>query len=238
MNEKIFNRMTESREIRAVYENVLKMKRDVKGQLSTGEKFFLQPREIRDGWILGEIQAESELGVRTDLLTTFMFDLEDEFYFFKAPFETIVGREARFKLTDELYKLQRRNHYRVPLDRIMGCTAEIQSLNGSPAKVKVKLLDLSGGGCAIEFPAVSKVNFKANDRVKAKVIIPSRMERVIEGSVRHVRRRDPKDPSSPYIAGIQFLALDQNRTQAIIQHVMEIHRDLFSKYGLDAFQAG
>ena len=238
MNEKIFNRLTASQEIRKVYEQVLKKRRDVKGQLSTGEKFFVQPREIKDGWILGHVQAESELGVRADLLTTFMFDLEDEFFFFKAPFEVVIANEVRFKLTDELYKLQRRNHYRVPLDRVPACTLEIQTVNGVHTKFQVKLLDLSGGGCAIEFPAVSKVNIKTNDRVKAKIIIPSRMERAIEGSVRHVRPRDPKVPSSERVAGIQFLALDQKRTHQIIQHVMEIHRDLFSKYGIEAFQTG
>lgn len=209
-------------------------------KLETGEKIeLLIDRKGKPGRYLSKI--DSIVGRDTFIITRpvgeeeytylsvgevikIVYFREDGAYFFTARvIERIKSEDvisAKVTSISEFYKMQRRNYYRlrimVPVDIIFEDDMNILHKH-------FDTIDISGGGIRIN----CNYRFKINMDVEVTLHIESIQAFKIKGRVIRVTKSD-KDIGM-YEAGIEFVDVDSDIRQGIIQYIFERQRSILKK---------
>jgi c-di-GMP-binding flagellar brake protein YcgR len=184
------------------------------------------PDHIKDSYMI--VITQDPLPVGKEVIVT--FQIGQEKYFMKTIFETHdFAGHYMMNLEPALFKLQRRNSFRVqiPLDYM----AKIHLLTVNEAKVtqKFSLFDLSGGGFSFEIPAHNNFELRKDQRIECDLEIGGKFKKRFTGIIRHVINVGSQGSGLKKI-GVEFSNLSPSEQQEVITTVMEIHRDMFSKF--------
>ena len=152
------------------------------------------------------------------------FFIGGEKYFYQTQF-VMDGDQVVLKTDDSLFHLQRREDYRIKIPGSYKALLEIVSIAGKTAKHSIPILDLSGGGCRIQFdPKILPI--KIQDELKGHLFLPDRDPISIVASVRYIKADTyGKKPSS---CGMQFVGLTEPLKNRIIAVVMDLYREFFA----------
>lgn len=153
------------------------------------------------------------------------FQLGNQKYIAQVPAEKRHDMLA-LQMSRKLFRVQRREFYRLKLPPTFRGVLQIEELDGVPFRQSFHLVDLSGGGCKIELPMID-VDFKSGVPFQGTLKIPKREDYSVKCIVRH-QNRIAHQPEVRWI-GVQFLdmrAADINRMAAL---VMDLHREFFAR---------
>ena len=151
------------------------------------------------------------------------FFIGGEKYFYQTDFN-VVGDQIVLKTDEALFHLQRREDYRIKIPASYRALLELVSISGKTAKHSIPILDLSGGGCRIQFDP-KLLPMKVQDELKGHLFLPDRDPISIIASVRHIKTdTSGKKPST---CGVQFIGQTEPLKNRIIAVVMDLYREFF-----------
>lgn len=157
-----------------------------------------------------------------DEAVTCSFEISAEKYFFKSQVSTIAS-ELLLTIPNEIFKLQRRNDFRVAVPASIPYTCEIIGVNSSPVKLKAEIRDLSLGGCQLAVK-ITGTSFHNGDELYLKLKLNSfDWDRIHCSSMRVIS----KDSDSKLSVGVKFLetsAAFATDLQSLLVQLDRIHR--------------
>lgn len=149
------------------------------------------------------------------------FEIKGDQFFFKSQCEfddygILIDTPAK------IYKLQRRNNFRINIPLTMPQTTQIKE----KPQLKVICRNLSLGGALLSLTASKSDDFKLNDIIHISISLYEFQEKNIESIVRFV---DYKEHSQTVLMGIQFLELDSDQSSILQGTLIRIDRALRGK---------
>jgi c-di-GMP-binding flagellar brake protein YcgR len=155
------------------------------------------------------------------------FSLSSEMYFMRTK---VLPRKDRalVDLACDLYKLQRRDNFRLVIPKRYRARFEMRSYDLEATKAVFPVVDLSGGGLSFEMLYASDT-IRSGTHVTGLLRVGESFSKPIVAVVRHVRPFGSMG-SGLFRCGIQFEEIPAAESEEIIQLVMKIHRESFSKF--------
>jgi c-di-GMP-binding flagellar brake protein YcgR len=171
--------------------------------------FYFQPDTVsKNGILKGRIILIE--GVPTEGEVIANFGVNKEKYFYRSKLS--IKNNIPFVLTSEqMFKLQRRAHFRMGLASASEKSIIIIGLNGKKVFVDAECMDFSVGGARMLLPK-SALKIKIGDRISPVLRINGKRFET-EAEVRHI-----KEDKENVIVGIKFSVSDQvllNRLQVL-----------------------
>ncbi len=196
----------------------------VKGESPTLFRFLVMAtsgeQQLHCSVPLGFPQPQKEV----DVLGSFF--LGGERYFFKTPV-SIEGDLVILRMDTDLFRLQRRQNYRIKIPESYKASLLISVHNKIPTKLKGQLLDLSSGGCRIALVANAPI-LESGDRLEGHITIGNRESLEIEATVNH-HKIENRASAIKQIFGIEFKPLTSMLEGKLFAITMDLHREFFSR---------
>jgi len=167
--------------------------------------------------ICGNAATDHPFKMGKDL--TCHFSLQNEIYFFTSK-TSFTDAAIIFSIPTIVYKIQRRDNFRVFIPKSMTQNLELVGLK----QLKVKLEDLSLGGCkvTIQYPDISYLtNLKAGAEVALKMTFLSFDNQTVYCKVKFLRD-EPKSRSASL--GLEFEKLKAEEIQELQSNIFKIDR--------------
>jgi c-di-GMP-binding flagellar brake protein YcgR len=152
------------------------------------------------------------------------FYANNEKYFLQTEYSVQHG-DIYLSIETPIFHLQRREDYRIRIPTSSKAKFEITTVNKLKNKVPFTLLDLSGGGCKVQWNSY-KLAIKVGDHLAGQLILPDRKPIVFEAKVQHLHE-NPIDKTNQ-IGGIQFEGLSEVVKNRIVALVLDLYREFFS----------
>lgn len=154
------------------------------------------------------------------------FFIGGEKYYFQSSAHIYLGK-IMISLPKELYHLQRRQNYRVPIPDGYPAHFNIIQVNATPQKIIGALADLSSQGCKVVYRMESPL-MKIGDAVMGLLSIEKRPSLELNGIVRHIKYEDGNKITQTF--GIEFTPLAPTIENKMFAITMEIHKQLFRRF--------
>jgi c-di-GMP-binding flagellar brake protein YcgR len=172
-------------------------------------------------------ESESTFQSKAPIEVTVSFSLGSELYFMK----TIVVQardHVHLKIDKTIFKLQRRDSFRLVIPARYRSTFELRSVDLQSLRKGYSVVNLSGGGLNIEILEANEL-LQVGCHVTGMLIVGEYFIRPIVGTIKHMRALGSMG-SGVLRAGIQFEGLSRADREQIVEFVMKIHRESFSKF--------
>lgn len=150
------------------------------------------------------------------------FKLADTQYFFYSTYRLEPGYLV-INCDVPLYKLQRRQVYRLKVPRTFGASATILKVGDDETHIKTQLIDLGVGGCGLAL--VQDLKLKENSTVLFQLNFDKREPQNAEGVIRF-SRKDLIQGRKHYLIGLQF----KNTTASLDSTLFSVMMELSRKY--------
>ncbi len=172
--------------------------------------------------------SQGHLPIGKEVIVT--FQIGQEKYFMKTTFEPHdFSGHYLMNLEPPLFKLQRRNSFRVQIPLDYMARIHLLSVDDVKSTQRFVLFDLSGGGFSFEIPAHLDFKLKQNQNLECELEIGGKFKKRFTAIVRHVINVGSQGSGLKKI-GVEFTNISPSEQQEVITTVMEIHRDMFSKF--------
>jgi len=187
----------------------------------------LIPEKLKDSFMVVTASAKN-LKVNQPVILT--FNIGQEKYFMKTSLEAHdLSNNYLVNLEPALFKLQRRNSFRVQIPQGYSAKVTINQINQQKVLKKFPLYDLSGGGFAFEIPPENNLEIESQNLIQGDIEVGGKFKKSFTAIIRHCVRVGSAGSGLKKI-GAEFTNLSPNEQQEFINVVMEIHRDMFSKF--------
>jgi hypothetical protein len=224
--QNIFVEITDETEKRQIFQALADNRSPIKAKTPdpAGELLGLKALALK----LDELETLSEseavsLPAKGEL--TLKFQAGTENYLCLTTFRSTKNKII-FQWKSRLFRLQRREYFRLRLPPSYKAFMLINKLNGVEIAHQGTLVDLGGGGCRIALK-LNPEEWKVGDLIEGSLVLAQRTPIEISAQIRH---RSPMTSAKANTAvGFQFInmsAIVQNRIIAI---VMDLYRELFSR---------
>lgn len=147
-----------------------------------------------------------------------------EKYLYSAKYQLRAGI-IKVKSTEPLYHLQRREDFRLKLPSTLGAVFNVEVQTGAKNSRKLKIVDLSAGGCRL-FENHPSSLFALDDKIFGTLEIAQRDKIQVSGKIVHSLVEDGQKSQS---IGILFTQMSAPAKNKIAGLVMDLYRQLFSK---------
>lgn len=152
------------------------------------------------------------------------FSIGAQKYISQVEFQT-TGETLKLSMAYKLFRVQRRDFYRLKLPIGFRGKLFVPELNGIKFNQDFHLIDISGGGCKIELPGV-EINFPPQT-FPCVLKIPGRPDVSLMGVARY-QHKIPVRPEIRWI-GIQFVQQTEPQRNSLAALVMDLYREIFSR---------
>ncbi len=154
--------------------------------------------------------------------TVCSFEISAEKYFFKSEISSQISG-LTLTIPGEIFKLQRRNDFRVSVPAALPYTCEIKSVRVHSTNLRSEIRDLSLGGCQLSMK-LDGYNLHRSDEVSLKIKINNFDWEKIRCQCKHATM---KKNDFNYNVGLKFLessAAFATDLQALLVQLDRIHR--------------
>jgi hypothetical protein len=159
---------------------------------------------------------------------TLTFGLDAGQYFLNGRIEVDMAPLYTVPIGEQLYRMQRRTHFRVPVPKSLNARFELHGPSTDPDSASLELADISGGGFAVWYqPGENSRVLSRGEQVSGKLLVGKNEPLNINGVVSHTRSM-PGDTAVK--VGIQCRGLSQAEERQLIAVCLQIHRQLFTVF--------
>lgn len=174
------------------------------------------------------VVTQGQIPMNQEVIVT--FQVGQEKYFMKTIFEHHdFSGHYKMSLEPALFKLQRRNSFRVQIPGEYLARVNLMVVGDKKISQKFPLFDLSGGGFSFEIPPNSQFSIERGQELEGELDIGGKFKKRFSAIIRHIIVVGSQGSGLKKI-GAEFTHLSPSEQQDIINIVMEIHRDMFSKF--------
>lgn len=155
------------------------------------------------------------------------FALGGERYFFKTSFKVMMN-EVLLDTSGDLYHLQRRDNYRVIIPESYGATFELKTHNEDVFSQKLRIADLSAGGCKL-MTYYFAPEYAVDDIISGTINIKGVAPLEIRGKIKHriIKEIEGRDFQ---IFGVEFIPQKISQDSYLFTIVMDLHRAINSPW--------
>jgi len=226
MGQNIFSKVDTRSERQRAYNLLLEEKGEVQVQLENKDLITCRPLILKDSRLVVNPVTRPKINSQEIVIVT--FSIAQEKYFLKSTFHKEGHDFYYINIDNILYKLQRRNSFRVTIPIGYGARVSVNDINGVISNIKLPLADLSSGGFAFEITSQS-VKLDKNDNIKGTILVGGKFHKPFEGIVRHVASYGSKGSGVTRL-GVEFYNMPDADKEAFMKVTMELHRDMFSTF--------
>lgn len=184
------------------------------------------PDHIKDSQMI--VVSQGKIPFDQEVIVT--FQIGQEKYFMKTTFQHHdFSGHYYMNLAPALFKLQRRNSFRVQIPAEYLAKVHITMVNDVKHSQKFTLFDLSGGGFSFEIPSNNPFKIDREQNIECDLEIGGKFRKKFSAVIRHVIQVGSQGSGLKKI-GAEFTNISPSEQQEVITTVMEIHRDMFSKF--------
>ncbi len=193
---------------------------------SDGEIFIVEPMVIADDSTDLTCKIDGKVVVNPkDDEVILKFSLGETLYMGQASFKYLYGT-LYLDTRGKLFRVQRRDSFRVKLPASFQGKVRVDVLDGQSFKKAFSLMDLSGGGCRFEAPAVG-IELKSEQKWTGALLMPGRPELAVGGVLKHIASH-PTMKDRVWI-GTAFTGINMATTNRIEGLVMDLYRTFFAQ---------
>lgn len=221
-----FEKLTHRKDRERVWNSILELRSEVLIVDANKTKIIAVPHSLTGQSLVMNAAEPEKLPPTNPCLLNFSINAEK--YFMKADVYHRLGASLTLDIHQDLFKLQRRDSFRLSFPSQFKSQLEILERAGKSCRQFCQLSDLSGGGLSIEIPSGPDMNFQAGEIIKGKLTVGQEFSGDIEAVVRHVRMVGSRGSGLCRI-GMEFQGLRLSQQEEIIRLVIDLHRELFSK---------
>lgn len=178
------------------------------------------------------VQGSSLLCVPTDDNFNFksgelilQFQTNAQKYISNVPFHR-DGEFVSLSMEKKLFRVQRREFFRLRLPAGFRGTIQIPELFGAPFNQSFHVVDLSGGGCKVELPPLD-LDMKPGTTFKGILRLPGRPDFPVICTVKH-QSKQPHRPDGRWL-GLEFFYQSEPEKNRMAATVMDLYRELFAR---------
>jgi c-di-GMP-binding flagellar brake protein YcgR len=184
------------------------------------------PDFIQDSFMM--VITNEDIPMNQEVIVT--FQIGQEKYFMKTTFKPHkFERHFMMSIEPALFKLQRRNSFRIQIPIEYMARIYIHTVDGKTSSQKFPLFDLSGGGLSFEIPSNIPFHLQKDQNIEGELEVGGRFKKRFAAVVRHVAKVGSQGSGLSKI-GTEFTRIGAIDQQEIVNTVMDIHRDMFSKF--------
>lgn len=184
------------------------------------------PDSIKDSHMI--VVTQGQIPLDQEVIVT--FQVGQEKYFMKTTFHHHdYSGHYLMNLEPALFKLQRRNSFRVQIPGEYMAKVNLTLVDDKKVSQKFSLFDLSGGGFSFEIPSNNQFQIIKDQNVECDIEIGGRFKKKFTAVIRHVIQVGSQGSGLKKI-GAEFTNLSPSEQQEVVTTVMDIHRDMFSKF--------
>lgn len=159
-------------------------------------------------------------------------DFPEEKYFFKT---RMLKTEKGFYLdvSQDIYKLQRRDNFRVALPAVYSAKVEIAAVSDESKVHSFSVVNLSGGGFAIEIGPTDNFNISQGDWIIGHMTMGGGFNKKFYAITRHSRPYGSQG-SGLIRVGFEFSGFTEADKREVVSLVMGIYREMFSRFKVES----
>lgn len=221
----IFTKVTDPQVREKIFYDLAGSKSEIVGKVhgNSSDTHLLQALVFSPPELECRITSGKTIPQKGELILQMM--LGDDKYLCSTPYQMRDGH-AFLRMEVDVFHLQRREDFRLRLPVSFKSFLEVKTCNSKPVSGRLSLIDLSGGGCRLLISS-KDLTLNLNDVIEGEIILPERAPLKIKGIIRH-RKDDEKTKSQT--AGLQFTELSEPTKNRIVALVMDLYRELFSRW--------
>lgn len=222
-----FSKVSTRKERERAFVLMTDTKANIECQLKNKSILNLTANHLVDSYMV--VLADTlDVPLQEEVIVT--FNIGQEKYFMKTTFtDHDLANHYCMSLDTSLFKLQRRDSFRVSIPQGYSAKIHVHQIDNRKVDKKFCLFDLSGGGLSFEIPANVPTEAKKGEILTAEIEIGGRFKKEFSALIRHCIAVGSQGSGLKKI-GIEFTNMSPNDQSEIIKVVMDIHRDLFSKF--------
>lgn len=225
-NQSFFQKVGTRKERERAFILLSQSKVKFEAQLPGKKIITIVAHEILDSSLI--VVTQGHVPLNEEVIVT--FQVGQEKYFMKTVFEHHdFNGYFKMNLEPALFKLQRRNSFRVQIPAEYLAKVNLSMVDDKKVVQKFPLFDLSGGGFSFEIPSNSQFKITAGQQVEGEIEIGGKFKKKFTAAIRHVIQVGSQGSGLKKI-GSEFTQLSPSEQTEIVNVVMEIHRDMFSKF--------
>lgn len=185
--------------------------------------YALEPRMIQGSALLAVPKDKSFDFKKGELIMQFQTNAQK--YISNVSFHR-DGEFVSLSMEKKLFRVQRREFFRLRLPAGFRGTIQIPELFGAPFKQSFAVVDLSGGGCKVELPPLD-LDFKPGTTFKGVLKLPGRPDFPVICTVKH-QSKQPSRPDGRWL-GLEFFYQTEVEKNRMAATVMDLYRELFAR---------
>lgn len=230
--QNIFVPVDTERERLEVLSNLVRTKDPIQikasdGQQVGGELTVIKPIQLNGSTLLA--QLKSGPSPKSWKQAVIIFSSEQSKYFCRGGIILGAGNELSLSF-DEIYKLQRRDYYRVPLPSTAIVTkVTINQIEDRQTHFEFGAFDLSSGGIGVEIPPEKHNHFSKDCVVRGVAKIGDHSEFEFEAVQKFSRKFEVQGKIKNYHHGLEFTDHTIGFIQKVSAIVNDCQRIIFSK---------
>jgi hypothetical protein len=211
----------------SIYEAVIASETSVACQLPGKNLLNLRPVALMGGAMKAVAVESTEIkGVHKVIAT---FTQWKENFFLKTKLEGVGRGNFLLSLDAELYKLQRRDAFRVPLPKKYKAKVSIHRVNGTKYHKSLKIANLSSGGFAIDVEPPDVFDFEAKDVLLCNIEIKDKLDKRVMAEIRY-KQQLGSCGSGLVRYGVKFIGFSEGDIAEVTKVAMEVYREAFAKF--------
>lgn len=183
--------------------------------------------EERQEWVFTtRLEVNSLIPSERRQEVTVSITLSMDRYFMTGHLSKNPNGTYRLEIAPQVFKLQRRQHFRLRIPMSYDAYFALTSLNGESSLLKARIEDLSEGGCRLYLPH-GRPELKSDDLIKGHFQMGNRASIPVTGVVRHIKYNSR--PTESQLIGVQFQEMTPALENRLFSLVMELHREFFAR---------
>lgn len=222
----IFQLITDPTEKMKILYDVIKGNQDLIVRVSAQNDetvHVLEPRLIQGSSLLCVSRTKNFAFKSGELIVQFQTNAQK--YISNVPFH-LDGEFVSLSMEKKLFRVQRREFFRLRLPVGFRGTLQIPELFGAPFNQSFHVVDLSGGGCKVELPPLD-LDMKPGTTFKALLRLPGRPDFPLICTVKH-QSKLPGRPDGRWL-GLEFFYQSEPEKNRMAATVMDLYRELFAR---------
>lgn len=226
LEQTFFTKVNTRRERERAFNLIANSKAIIEAQINK-KIYMFKSDHLKDATLV--IYSDSN-SIDTPQNAVVSFNIGSEKYFMK----TVISKHDfknyyTLNIGEPLFKLQRRGNFRIQIPIDYHSKIKILKINDSTLLKTYTLSDLSSGGFSIEVKPSIDFDLKKGDLINGEIEIGGKFKKNIYGVVKHVAKIGSQG-SGLSKCGFEFQNISNVDQQQIINLVMDLYRDIFSKF--------
>jgi c-di-GMP-binding flagellar brake protein YcgR len=192
---------------------------DLMAVASDNRDFHFQVTKVQTPHLILKLKPTSSRVLKVGEVLEIVFALSDGQFVLKTPVLKVVDFEVSVEFGPQLFRLQRRNNFRVPIARDSRMLFRLLKLQSKATRCDLKVDDLSAGGVRVFWPNETLGEVEKYHQVSGTVSLTTGENIEVTGEIKNVF----SDGKATRV-GIEFTHLSSRDEQALLLYCIKVGR--------------